>query len=170
MANIVFFSLIVLLAVGTTSGQNGCSNITAADLERVIANSIQAGDNTQPATVTVTRFRTVCRAQGQQRDRYRGVSAVVEYTCTGNAECPSGSAVEQFESGCGTGDAWTGVVGSTPSIRTENPSASFTTTARDDCAFCFNNVVANSFPVVTDSITHCVGKSSVLIMILTSHQ
>ena len=150
--------LMVIFIAGSATSL--CPDITAADLERVIADSIQAGDNRQPATVTVTRFRTVCRAQGQQRDRYRGVSAVVEYTCTGNAECPSGSVVEQFESGCGTGPAyaWTGVVGSTGRIRTENPLASFTTTARDDCAFCYNIELANTFPIVTDNVTHCVGK------------
>ena len=160
MADTIFSVIVLLLAVGTVSGQNNCPDITAADLETLIARNIASGDNTQLPAVSVTRIRPVCRAQGEQRDGYRYVSLVVEYTCTGNAECPSSSAVEQFESGCGSGNAWTAVVGSTSLIRTTNPLANFTTTARDDCAFCFSDDVARTFPVVTDNVTHCVGKSN----------
>ena len=150
--------LLVIFITSSATGQFSCPDITATDLQGVIANSLQSGDNTATPNVNVQRFRPLCRAQSSQRDRYRYVSVVVEYTCTGNADCPSGTAVEQFESGCGIGNVWTGVVGSRSAIRTTNPLATFTTTARDDCAFCFSDFIAESFGVVSDTVTHCVGK------------
>ena len=150
--------LLVIFIAGSATCQNSCPDIIAADLETVIANNIRFGDNPHVPTVMVSRFLPVCRAQHEQRDRYRYVSVVVEYNCTGNTECPTGNVVEQFESGCSNGNVWTVVVGSTALIRTTNPLANFTTTARDDCALCFSNVVADSFSVVTDNFTHCVGK------------
>ena len=152
--------LLVIFITSSATGQFSCPDITATDLQGVIANNLGSGDNTAIPNVNVQRFRPLCRAQSSQRDRYRYVSVVVEYTCTGNANCPSGTAVEQFESGCGSGNVWTDVVGSLSgsAIRTTNPFATFTTTARDDCSLCFSNLIAESFSLVSDTVTHCVGK------------
>ena len=54
-------------------------------------------------------FHPVCLAFDNVQDHYRAVSVLVEYTCTGNPSCPSGTAVEQIESECSNGD-WSNVV------------------------------------------------------------
>ena len=51
----------------------------------------------------------------------------MEYTCTGNVECPDGTVVEQFEAEC-VSDGWSYLVrGSGDNTRIEMPNASFTT-------------------------------------------
>ena len=152
------FVLVMALTAGVGSSQSDCPEITEAALENVIANNIRTGDNPQTPTVDVLSFHPVCLAYSQERDRYRFVSVVVEYTCTGNPNCPSGDAVEQFESECDGGTWSHSVQSNTDHTRTVNSTANFLTTTREDCAFCFAPTLATSLSLITDMATHCVGK------------
>ena len=148
--------LLLVVVAGICSCQE-CSFPTNDDLEQVIANIIQTGDSSTP-DVNVTRFHPVCLAFGVQQDHYRTVSVVVEYTCSGNANCPSGTAVEQIESECDSG-IWSNIVlGSVLDTRSVPPDASFTTTTRKDCSFCLSPELASSIGVTTNNVTHCIGE------------
>ena len=150
--------LVVGLIVRPAFCQMDCPGITEAALENVIRNNIPTGDNPATPTIDVLDFHPVCLAYSQERDRYRFVSVVVEYTCTGNARCPSGTAVEQFDSQCSSG-TWSHIVlGDADNIRTESPTATLSTTTREDCAFCLSPATADTFSLTTDTVTHCVGK------------
>ena len=158
MRLIILATLIVVLTAGGVSGQTDCPEITEAAMENVIMSSIPTGDNPATPTVDVLDFHPVCLAHGQERDRYRYVSVMVEYNCTGNANCPSGTAVEQFESDCDKG-TWSHLVSDIGrNIRTVSPTANFSTATREDCAFCISPDIAAGFGIVTDTVTHCVGK------------
>ena len=130
-----------------------CPFPTNDDVESVISRIILTGDFPTIPVVNVTRFHAVCLASGQRQDRYRFFSAVVEYTCSGNPNCPSGNVVEQIESECGVDT----VLGNTDNIRSTTIEANFTTTTREDCSFCSSPELANVLSVSTDSVTHCVG-------------
>ena len=153
----IIAALIVVLTAGGVSGQVDCPEITEAALENVIGNNIPTGEGSSP-TVDVLNFHPVCLAYSQERDRYRFVSVVVEYTCTGNANCPSGTAVEQFDSQCNSGTWSHSVQGDVDNTRTENPTANLSTTTREDCAFCFSPALASNLRLTTDPVTHCVGR------------
>ena len=154
----IIAALIVVLTAGGVSGQVDCPEITEATLKDVIGSNIVTGEGSPPPTVDVLSFHSVCLAYSQERDRYRFVSVVVEYTYTGNANCPSGTAVEQFDSQC-SGGAWShSVQGDVDNTRTVNPTANFSTTTREDCAFCFSPALATAFSITTDPVTHCVGR------------
>ena len=154
----IIAALIVVLAASGASGQMDCLEITEAELETVIKDNIPEHRDRGTPTVDVLDFHPVCLAYSQKRDRYRYVSVVVEYTCTGNDNCPSGTAVEQFESEC-NGETWSHSVQSdVDNTRTENPTANFSTTAREDCAFCFSPATAAVFSVTSDTVTHCLGR------------
>ena len=149
----------VLLA--TVRSQRFCAYPTASDLEDIIEYYFTSGDSPQKPTVDVLNFHPVCLAYSEEQGRYRTVSVVVEYTCTGSAQCPSGTAVDQFESECSNRGVWTGAVGSATFIRTTDPTANFLTTTREDCSFCYSPTVATAFSITTDPVTHCVGKQRV---------
>ena len=153
--------LVVAVVVGIGYCQD-CSPPTASDMETVIAAIIQSGDASTDPVITIADFKVVCRAFSQQEDLLRGVSVVVEYTCTDHANCPTGTVTEQIESGCSSG-SWTNRVAGTTDptrLRTTSPTATLSTTARDDCSFCFSEFLADDagagFP--TDPVTHCVGE------------
>ena len=147
------------VVAGLCSCQRECSFPTNDDLEVVIARITMVGDSPSTPTVNVTRFHPVCLAFGEQQDRYRSVSVVVEYTCSGNANCPSGSAVEQIESGC-IDEEWTNRVLGGTDVRSVFTEANFTTTTREDCSHCFSPELAASIgaPDNIDSVTHCLGE------------
>ena len=153
--------LVVAVVVGTGYCQS-CSPPTASDLETVLEAIIQSGDASTDPVITIADFEVVCGAYAQQEGRLRGVSVVVEYTCSGHLGCPSGTVTEQIESGCSSGSWTNNVLGTTdPSrIRTISPTATLSTTARDDCSFCISELLADDAGtgVTTDSVTHCVGE------------
>ena len=168
MPSATFHQLVLLLvaAVVGTSYSQDCSPPTASDLEGVISTIINSGDAAASPTITVSDFNVVCQFFTQQEGLLRGVSAVVQYTCTGHSNCPSGTVVEQIESECGFGTdgvtvMWANdVEGSTdPSlIRSQPADATLSTTAREDCSACISPQLANNVVATTDSVTHCVGK------------
>ena len=148
------------VVAGLCSCKRECSFPTNGDLEVVIARITIAGDSPSSPTVNVIRFHPVCLAFGEQQDRYRLVSVVVEYTCSGNTNCPSGTAVEQIESECDDGVWSNRVLGSTVDVRSVFTEANFTTTTREDCSLCVSPelVEVGQIPIPTDSVTHCLGK------------
>ena len=150
-------TLIVVLTASGVSGQMDCPEFTEAELENVITNHIATGDNPEPPTLDILRFRPVCLAYSQERDRYRFVSVVVKYNCTDNANCPSGTAVEQFDSQCNGGTWRHSVLGDVDNTHTENPTADISTTTREDCALCLSPATAAGLGLATDNVTHCVG-------------
>ena len=152
---------LVAVVVGIGYSQNdGCMSPTTSDLEAVIAKIIQGGESAALPQITLSNFNIICRAFAQQQDLLRIVSVVVEYTCTGSGNCPSGTAVEQIESGCQSGSWSNTVFGSRePSeIRTQTPGADLSTTARDDCSVCLSPQLATDQGATTDPVTHCVGE------------
>ena len=151
-------TVLIVAAVALISSCQECLFPTHGDLENVIEAIIATGENPAAPTVTVLGFQEVCLAFGVERDRYRGVSVVVRYTCTGTAKCPQGTVEEQIESGCVNG-AWSNIVeGSTDNTRSENNEANFSTTTREDCSFCVSAELAPSYSLITDNVTHCVGE------------
>ena len=162
-----FATLLLVAAVIGTSYSQECELPTASDLEGVIPSIIQAGDAAAPPAINLIKFHFVCRSFTEEQDRLRGVSVVVQYTCTGHSNCPSGSAtvpgvVEQMEFGC-VGGQWTNdVEGISDSnlIRSQNTQATVSTTTRDNCSGCLSPELASNLggSVTTDSVTHCLGK------------
>ena len=150
--------LVVAMVAGLCSCQEECLFPTYDDLEQVISEIIPTGDSPSAPDVTVMDFHPVCLAFGQQQDHYRLVSVVVNYTCSGNTNCPSSTAVEQIESGCVSGVWSNEVEGNVDFTRSTTTEASFTTTTREDCSFCLSPELADTLGPTTDSITHCVGE------------
>ena len=137
------------------SASMDCSVPTASDIANVITDIIEDS----PA-ISVVELRPLCLAHGRLRGSYRYVSVLVKYTCSGSSHCPTQSpAVEQFESQCIEG-AWSNTVAySTNNTRTANPTANFSTIARNDCSVCLSQelIDASPYPFTTHTSTHCVG-------------
>ena len=139
-----------------------CAFPTNGDIETVIAGIIQAGDSPDAPDINVVSFRPLCLAFGVERDRYRGVSVLVEYTCTGNPNCPSGTPLEQIESECGTlNGVWSASVQNTfENTRRTNPTATLSTNTREDCSFCLSPTLATRIslmhPIFPDDEHHCI--------------
>ena len=156
-------AVLVVVVIGTAYSQDGCMSPTTSDLQSVISAIITAGDVVAPPQITLLNFAVVCRAFAQQQDFLRSVSVVVEYTCTGHPNCPSGAIVEQIESGC-EGGSWSNTVegSSDPTeIRTQSPEATLSTTAsREDCSLCLSTQLAENLGlgITTDPVTHCIGE------------
>ena len=159
MRNASLKIFLALAVVGIGYCQD-CSPPTASDLETVIADIFKSGDASASPTINLASFNVVCRAFSQQQNLLRGVSVVVEYTCSGFSGCPMGTVIEQIESGCSSG-SWSNRVGGTTDssrTRTTSPTATLSTTARDDCHSCLSDLLADDAGVTTDSVTHCVGE------------
>ena len=178
MPSTVFVVLLALFAVVErgSAENNGCPEPQVTDIETVIALIIQAGDASAPPDITLLNSNVVCRVFGEQQGLLRGVSVVVEYTCTGHSNCQTDTVVEQIESGCPSGD-WSNTVGGTTAtnfIRSPLDGASLSTTAREDCSRCFSTQLANDAGISTDPVTHCVGEcisiQPVSIPSLVSHR
>ena len=132
------------------------------DFESVITISLLNGDNVPPPTITISDFNIVCLAFSQQKDRYRSFSVLVEYTCDGFADCLPGTVVEQFEGQCNNDMTWGDGGLGLNDIRTSNTdiTADFSTTVREDCAYCFTPEKAPAVGItssIPDDDHHCVG-------------
>ena len=141
-----------------------CPFPEAANITAIIGQSIAIGESTSTPTITLAGdFTLVCMAFSEQKDRLRAFSALVQYSCSGNSNCPGGTAIEQFEAECTMVDqVWTNRVRNTAGLsRTESPMATAFTTPREDCSFCASPAVnvAVGLPRPPDEVTHCVCKS-----------
>ena len=155
------YAALVVLVVATVVGICSCQKCilpTNGDLEDVIRNIIQNDDNSSTPTVYVMSFHPVCLAFDDVQDHYRAVSVLVEYRCTNNSNCPSGTVVEQIESECDNG-VWSNVVlGSTEHTRSQPTEASFSTSTRENCSLCVSPELGVNTFLTTDNVTHCVGE------------
>ena len=163
MRLVVVVAALVVCFVDRALCQLHCAKPTDSDIENVISLGIRGGDASATANVDLMRFQLVCLAYSQERNLFRFVSALVEYTCTGNAACPDGTVVEQFESECVSGSWSHQIRESSDNTRTQMPIASFDTTElRENCAFCVHPLLAPGIgiPVANtpDDENHCVGE------------
>ena len=167
-----------LALVASFVGHGYCQSIDcalpeASDIQPAMADSILAGDNASPPNITITRFEILCLALSEERGRYRGYSVLVEYTCNGYVDCPTGIAEEQFEGECESDNGiWSGSVsGGTSFTRTEDPTAEFdVTVGREDCSVCFSPEkgpdAGLDAAINIDPDTHCVGECIALRVVL----
>ena len=146
MSRSIYIALLLSLVIDYVASD--CAYPTTSEVEDVVYRTLRGGDNPEMFTVEVEDFHAVCLVHDDQRGRYRFVSLVVEYTCSGSGLCPSQSpTVEQFESECGANEVWRhSVLSSVDHTRTQNPTADFSTNTREDCALCVSTayVEANS--------------------------
>lgn len=155
----IFTTLAIFVIVTITSCQRDCPEITRADLEKILAEIIRL--DAEETTINVTDFHPVCLAYSRERERYRYVSVVVEYTCRGSEDCPTISpAVEQIESQCIDGVWNRTAISSAQHTRTVSPAANFLTPTRSNCSFCLSPelITALALTYTADNTTHCVGK------------
>ena len=156
--------LVVATVAGMCSCQQRCTLPTNENLDGVIEGVLraEAADSSSTPTVNVMRFHQVCLAFDDVQSRYRAVSVVVEYTCSGHTICASGTLVEQIESECGNDGEWSNLVRDSPEFtRSPTPEASFSTSTREDCVFCVSPELDEEagLSLLPDSVTHCVGES-----------
>ena len=153
-----FLSVVQLLVVLDGGFSQGCAPPTAADLENVMRITIGDGSSSEVLQLAFIEFNIVCRAYGMEINFLRGVSVVVQYTCSGSRMCPTGTALEQIDTECVGGQWAASVLGSTDFIRSTTTKASLNTTTREDCSFCFSPELAGNLSLTSDTITHCVGE------------
>ena len=156
-------ALVACLLLGLVSCQSDCDLPTNSELENVLEDVIPSGENPAQPQITLLNVHHVCRAVSEGRGRYRFVSFLVEYMCEGNADCPDGGiGTEQFETACDSGNWSHNVQGNTGNTRTRSPTATFSTTLREDCGFCFSPELAPTVGVpaasAPDDDHHCVGE------------
>ena len=115
-----------------------------------------SGDPSMQVSVQVHNSNIVCIRSGQTRDTYRGVSVVVNYTCTGAPpDCTGNPILSQFEFECVTGPTWTASVsGSASNIITTPPNGALSTTLRTDCGVCISPA-RSGFASITNNEQHC---------------
>ena len=158
---VVAAALVSLLVASVSCQELDCAFPTNSDIESIMVDAIQNSDSPAEPTITlIGDFHTVCLAFSEQKDRYRAISVLVQYTCVGSSRCPSGTVTEQFEAECSdNSNEWTNnVLGSTVFTRTMSPSATTSTQRREDCSFCANPENIMGSGVTTDTETHCVGE------------
>ena len=133
------FLVAVFVAAGLCGKVVWCPSPTRSQLENVIGPIIEAGDTSETAVVELIDFRIVCHAFTRQQDLLQLVSVVVQYSCTGHVNCPSGTVTEQIEAGCDGRGQWTyDVETSDDNIRSTTTEADLTTTTRYDCVLCLS--------------------------------
>ena len=153
--------LLLAMTIRISFSQGDCASPTHSGLESVIASIIQGEDTSGTAAVIeLMDFQVVCRAFSARQGFLRAVSVVVQYSCSGNANCPSGTVTEQIETECEDGRWDNSVNGIRDHIRSMTTEASLTTATRDDCIVCISPEIneAEDFRLDTDSVTHCVGE------------
>ena len=164
------FFVVAAVLVGLLVGSVWCQQLgncpfpEAANITAIIGQSLVAADNPSAPTITLAGdFTLVCMAFSEQKDRPRAFSALVQYSCSVNSNCPlGGTVIEQFEAECNMDQVWTNRVRNTAGLsRTESPMATASTTPREDCSFCATPDVdvAVGLPRAPDGVTHCVCKS-----------
>ena len=102
--HLVFVTItLVTCLLGSGLCQLDCAFPTEDDVKEVMANRIasEGGGTASNIVINLTRseepFHIVCLGHSRQNNRYRAFSVLVEYTCEGNAACPDGTVVGQFD-------------------------------------------------------------------------
>ena len=155
-------AIVLALFANVAVCQYECAYPTISDLEHVLQSVLlqaNSSNSTLP-DVNILDINPVCLAYGIERDRFRSVSVIVQYTCIGNSSC---TALEQIEPECVDG-TW-----SDPSFefQTTTTMANMSTIAREDCAYCQPPQL--QVDIMVDPITHCLCKSRTGIVIQSLH-
>lgn len=152
-------AVVLAFCFGPVLSQTDCTLPTNNDIATLIVSVLQSGHDLNITTIDVTDFQLLCLAYSEEQNRYRYFSVLVEYTCIGNTNCPSGTAIEQLDSQCNSG-VWGGVGGNFEDIRTQDPIDTSSTFTREDCALCISPDLISilGIPIVADNETHCVGE------------
>ena len=137
-------------------------------LETLIQESIKRGDNPNTPSITVHGNHIVCLSVGPSIGKVSSISLLIDYTCTGSAQCPGeksdgGRSTEQFDFGCTSQNKWSvDQFSNSQASRDKTPIANFETVLLTDCAACFTQRPAfNDSLLPFDQVTHCVSKSTV---------
>ena len=153
------YILFVLVYTKTTNGQ--CLMITDDEIGNSTGPSATGlisqarglkyyGGRVSPK-IHVLAYNIVCTSVFRERDTFRSISLVANYTELTHGDSTSQFYSSQFEFGC-EGNAW--------SSRSDNhgittpPDANFSTPLREDCGLCIKGNVAR------DSENHCSGNYS----------
>ena len=104
-------ALVALLVASVSCQELDCAFPTNSDIESIIGDALRNADTpAEPTIALMGDFHVVCLAFSEQKDRYRAISVLVQYTCEDNSNCPSGTVTEQFEAECSSHNEWTNVV------------------------------------------------------------
>ena len=156
---LVVTAVLVAYFLGVASCRLDCAFPTNSDIESVLIGIIGIGESSA-LDINVIDFTPRCLAVSEERGRYRAISVLVNYTCEGDASCPTGRAREQIESECDDGE-WSNVVlGSTVNTREPNPADTpISDPTREYCAFCASPDISNDvIGRQSDNVSHCVGE------------
>ena len=145
---------VACLLLGLVSCQFNCPLPTNSELENAFGLVIRSDDNPEQPQITLLNVQYVCRAFSRERDRYRYVSVLAEYMCEGNTLCPDDTVTEQLDILCFNGTWSQGNM--IFSIRTQSPTATFSTELREDCVFCVSPAADGLLPInAPDEDNHC---------------
>ena len=156
----------MVLTVVPISCQIDCPQFSGSDLGTtdtpsttgLVGAAFQAvSGDPSPVSVQVHDSNIMCFRNGRTRDTYRGVSVVVNYTCTGGSrsECTGNPILSQFDFECVTGPTWAASVGGSASnIITTPPDGTLSTTLRTDCGVCISPA-RSGFATITNNEQHC---------------
>ena len=174
-------SLILISILSFVRAQFDCAAFNISDLgatnaltqDGLIATAFKTsrGNFSLPVSVQVHDSNMVCLRSGRTRDTYRGVSVVVNYTCTGApSECTGNPTLSQFEFGCFPDYlVWApSVDGSSANIITTPPNGSLSTTLRTDCGVCVSPA-RSIFATITNIDQHCGCECWLLILYHIHH-
>ena len=151
--------IVAAYAVVGLCGFSRCPSPTRSQLENVIGLIIEDGSNSGTAVIELLNFHPVCRSFAREQDHFKYMSLVVQYSCTGHANCLSGTVTEQIETGCNLGRWENDILSRNFDLRSTTTDASFNTITRDDCAYCISPELNAAIGFSTlDTVTHCVGK------------
>jgi len=116
----------------------------------------QAGDNPPRPNVQLFASNIVCLAAGRMRGRYRSVSVIANFSCSGSA-CDNNNIawqIAQFHLECIAGTWAASVSGSADFLITESPVGNLSTMLRRDCTLCIEPQQQPQARV--DEATHCL--------------
>ena len=173
-ARLLALGVCALTFLSSTVAVRNCNlaDLFASDtLEILLTTALAEDNNPGRLNITVHRNHTVCLSVGELIEKVNSISLLIDYSCTGNSNCPgdgsSGRGTEQFDFGCDTNGQWiVGKFSDYQAAREENPSANFETPLRKYCDACFRQNTTNDSSqtyLPYDQVTHCVSKSMMLI-------
>lgn len=151
----------------------GCPPITLEDLgstselstEGLIARSIYYPYGRYPIPSRISRYAVLCDSSGNRRNTSSSVSVLVEYRC--RVRFPAGrlahcdgntNSTWQFCYRCESGDVWS----LCPLAAFKEPTAQFTTAAKNRCRLCTDPQSAGGL-LEYDRDTQCLGKCHIII-------
>jgi len=134
----------------------------------------QAGDNPPRPNVQLFESNIVCLAAGRTRGRYRLVSVIANFSCSGTA-CNNNNIawqIAQFHLECVAGTWAASVIGSADFLITESPVGNLSTMLRRDCSLCIEpQQLPSPASDAVDEVTHCLRKcaKSFLLILAVSY-